>query len=85
MAPNKVTFKSACNFGKPQALPLLAGPWTDDLQNQRTCNPKPPKGSNKSSPTLRVHVPNNRVPGVWVIVIIVQVLGKYMIIRYLDP
>ena len=33
----------------------------------------------------RVHVPNNLVLGFWVIVIIVQVLGKYMIIRYLDP
>ena len=27
------------------------------------------------------HVPNNWVLGVWVIVIIVHVLGKYMIIR----
>ena len=35
--------------------------------------------------TLRVQVPNNEVLGIWVIVIIVQVLGKYMIIRYLDP
>ena len=35
--------------------------------------------------TQRVHVPNNKVPGIWVIVIIVQVSGKYMIIRYLDP
>ena len=34
---------------------------------------------------LRVQVPNILVLGVWVIVIIVQVLGKYMIIRYLDP
>ena len=33
----------------------------------------------------RVHVPNNQVLGFWVIVIVVQVLGKYMIIRYLDP
>ena len=33
----------------------------------------------------RVHVPNNEVLGFWVIVIIVQVLGKYMIIMYLDP
>ena len=32
-----------------------------------------------------VHLPNNRVLGFWVIVIIVPVLGKYMIIRYLDP
>ena len=32
-----------------------------------------------------VQVPNNWVLGFWVIVIIVQVLGKYMIIRYLDP
>ena len=35
--------------------------------------------------TLTVHVPNNWVLRVLVIVIIVQVLGKYMIIRYLDP
>ena len=28
--------------------------------------------------TQRVHVPNNRVLGIWVRVIIVQVLGKYM-------
>ena len=31
-----------------------------------------------------VQVPNNWVLGIWVIVIIVLVLGKYMIIRYLD-
>ena len=35
--------------------------------------------------TLRVHVPNNWVLRVLVIVIVVQVLGKYMIIGYLDP
>ena len=34
---------------------------------------------------FRVHVPNNLVLGIWVIGIIVQVLGKYMIIGYLDP
>ena len=34
---------------------------------------------------LRVHVPNNWVLGIWVIVIIVQVWGEYMIIGYLDP
>ena len=33
----------------------------------------------------RVHVANNWVLGIWVIVIIVQVLGKYMIIGYMDP
>ena len=34
----------------------------------------------------RVHVPKNLVlHGFRVMVIIVQVLGKYMIIRYLDP
>ena len=32
----------------------------------------------------RVQVPNNYVLGFRVIVIIVQVLGKYMIIMYLD-
>ena len=35
--------------------------------------------------TLRVHVPNSWVLRVLAIVIIVQVLGKYMIIGYLDP
>ena len=35
--------------------------------------------------TQRVHVPNNSVLGIWVVVIIVQVSGKYMIIGYLDP
>ena len=35
--------------------------------------------------SLRVHVPNNLVLGFWVIIVIVQVLGKHMIIRYLDP
>ena len=34
---------------------------------------------------LMVHVPNNWILGVWVIVLIVLVLGKYLIIRYLDP
>ena len=33
----------------------------------------------------RVQVPNYWVLGFWVIVIIVQVLGKYMNIGYLDP
>ena len=35
--------------------------------------------------TQRVHVGNNDVFGCWVIGIMVQALGKYMIIRYLDP
>ena len=35
--------------------------------------------------TQRVHVPNNQVLGIWVPVILVQVLGKYIIIGYLDP
>ena len=35
--------------------------------------------------SLRVHVPNNWVLGIWIMVIIDLVLGKYMIIRYLDP
>ena len=38
-----------------------------------------------SALTQRVQVPNNEVLGIGVIVMIVQVLGKYMIIRYLDP
>ena len=33
----------------------------------------------------RVQVPNNELLWFWVIVTIVQVWGKYMIIRYLDP
>ena len=35
--------------------------------------------------TQRVQVPNNQVLGVRITVIIVLVLGKYMIIEYLDP
>ena len=35
--------------------------------------------------SLRVHVPNNWVLGILVIVILVQMLGKYMLIGYLDP
>ena len=35
--------------------------------------------------TQRIHVSNNQVLGIWVLVIMVQVLGKYMTIRYLDP
>ena len=30
-------------------------------------------------------MPNNYVLGYWVTVVIIQVLGKYMIVRYLDP
>ena len=36
-------------------------------------------------PSLRVHVPNIWALRLVVIVITVQVLGKYMNIRYLDP
>ena len=35
--------------------------------------------------TQRVHVPNNWVLGGLLMGIVVQVLGKYMIIGYLDP
>ena len=34
---------------------------------------------------LRVHVPNNYILGILVILIVVLVLGKFLIIRYLDP
>ena len=34
--------------------------------------------------TQRVHVPNTWVLEIWVTVIIRRILGKYMIIRYLD-
>ena len=49
-----------------------------------------PKGAPERSPhdlgfRAYVQVPNNQVPGFRVIVILVQVWGKYMIIRYLDP
>ena len=47
-----------------------------------TCQKIPAAGGSESQ---RVHVPNNKVLGFWVIVILVQVLGKYMIIGYLDP
>ena len=35
--------------------------------------------------SLRVQVLSNWVLGFWVVVLVVQVLGKYMSIRYLDP
>ena len=35
--------------------------------------------------TLKVHIPNILVLGIWEIVSTVQVWGKYMIIGYLDP
>ena len=50
------------------------------FEQQRWCSDK---DENFNVP--RVQVPNNWVLGFWVIVIIVQVLGKFMIIRYLDP
>ena len=34
--------------------------------------------------SLRVQVPNNKVLGIWVIVILVQIFGKHMVIGYLD-
>ena len=34
---------------------------------------------------MRVQVPGNWVLGILVVVILVQVWGKYMIIGYLDP
>ena len=39
----------------------------------------------KKRPSARKVVPNNWAVGIWVIVIIVQLLSKYMIIGYLDP
>ena len=35
--------------------------------------------------SLRVQVSNNWVLGAWATVIVVQVLGRYIDIRYLDP
>ena len=42
------------------------------------------RGLGWGSTSQRVHVPNNLALGIWVIVAIVLVLGKYMIIGYLD-
>ena len=53
-------------------------PTTRRCETERTC----PKTQDV---TQRVQVLNNLVLGFWIIVIIVQVLGKHMIIRYLDP
>ena len=68
-----------------QALML----WTSDVVSTRaqTILNKSDKASvpGSGSLTLRVHVPNNWVLRVLVIVVVVQILGKYMIIRYLDP
>ena len=47
----------------------------------RDSNPRP----QALNPNPRGSMPNIWVLGIWVIVIIVQVLGKYMIIGYLDP
>ena len=56
--------------------------WSGLGSNERG---KPQHAVDTLTKTQRVHVPNNWVLGIWVILIIVQVLGKYMIIRYLDP
>ena len=42
-------------------------------------------GGQRFRVALRVQVPHNQVLGILVIVIIVQGLSKYMIIKYLDP
>ena len=34
---------------------------------------------------FRVQASNNWVLGAWLIIVVVQVLGRYMNIRYLDP
>ena len=39
----------------------------------------------KGSLTQRVQVPNNQVLGFGEIGILVQILGRYMVILYLDP
>ena len=56
-------------------------------QSVREEHPWPNNGTNPLERvlTLRIHVPNIWVLGIWVIVIIVQDLSKSMIIRYLDP
>ena len=60
----------------------------------RALNPKPKTLNHQPWPWLgppalkpgqRVHVPNNWVLGGLLIGIVIQVLGKYMIIGYLDP
>ena len=39
----------------------------------------------KSGLGFRVQVPNDQLLGTWVIVIMIQISGKYLIIEYLDP
>ena len=64
------------------------------MQPQATLKPEPPRGGPRLSQyqgTYCEAVPRGskypiiRYLGFWVIVMIVQVLGKYMIIGYLDP
>ena len=73
----------------------LSGPWhhvkqkdidvNSTLQRPRCPNCSGLNPLKRLSPTLRVHVPNNWVLGTWAIVIRVQLWGKYMMIKYLDP
>ena len=51
-------------------------PFRGNHQFYRVSQNEYPRGSK--------YIPNNLVLGFWVVVIIVQGLGQYMIIRYLD-
>ena len=67
--------------------PYYLGPWTLREKHLQALSPKIRLLGRLRSlhVTQRVQVSNTYVLGSWVIVIIVQVLGKRMIIRYLDP
>ena len=61
------------------------GGWERRAQDHRYKSPSVPTASSCNYIALRVQVSNNQVLGYWVIVIIVQVLGKCVSIGYLDP
>ena len=64
---------------------------TPGLGTVAYCNPPLPRSQGRpylcclGLSVLRVQVPNSLVFGCWVVLIIVQVSGKYTIIRYLEP
>ena len=66
-----------CTYWRVGETPRKSLP---NLGHPNSCNE-----ASKRILTQRVHVPNNLVLGIWVIGTIVLVLGKYMIIGYLDP
>ena len=69
---------NSCRFDlqAPRSVPVSLAP-----EPPENCKPY----ANAKALSLRVRVPNSWVPGLGLIVFIMQVLGKYMVIRYLDP